>query len=251
MCSQSQINFDALNIWEVGDSITEGAGDGVSEVGGCGWRALLRARLNLSSMSPVFLGTLTGGYLVATCPENGLAMAHDGHHGFTCPMIQAGLAGWLATIGGTFDVMLLMAGTNDLLQDQTNHTTLAQGNFDALLAAAVALRPTARFFVSNLPPSPGLFTAPLGIAFAAHVASQVAALAAGGTKAYLIDHFNGTTPNGTVDKLVQASGVSGQDFTQGTVHPAGPAGAAVPPQTFLGYPKMALITYLTMTWALP
>lgn len=250
MCGYSKIDFDSKIIWQVGDSITLGIGDGISNVGGCGWRGILQTKLAASGINPVFVGTLTGGYLMATCPENGLAMAHDGHSGFRCDQIQEQIGTWFAAIGGTFDDMILMAGTNDLLKDQLDGTSLAQGHFDALLADAVALKPASRFFVSNLPPSPGLFTpGSLGPAFAAHVAASVATYQAGGTNMHLIDHFNGTTPNGTVDQLLQTTGNSGEDFDSGTVHPAGPGGVATP--YFQGYPKMALITYLTLTHTAP
>lgn len=250
MCDLSKIQYSGLIVWEVGDSITRGDADGVSEVGGCGWRALLRDSLAASGQTPVFVGTLTGGYLCATCPENGLALAHDGHTGFKCTDITADIGGWFTTIGGDFDVMILEAGTNDLLDDQAHGTSNAQGNFDTMLDTAIALNPTARFFVSNLPPSPGLNTAPLGQAFAAHVAAKVAEKAALGIKITLIDHFNGTTPNGSQPTLNQLVGpASVDDFSTGGVHPSGPGGAPVP--GFEGYPKMGLITYLTMTHTAP
>jgi len=256
VCGSSLINYNGVKIWSVGDSITRGVGDGISEVGGCGWRDLLERRFAASGITPVFIGSQTGGVNCATCPSNAVAMAHDGHDGYKCTRIQAEMDGWLAAIGGTFGVMIFEAGTNDLIADQANGTTLAQANFDACLAHSVALRPSARFFVSNLPPSPSLYSAPLGIAFAAHVAAKVATLRGAGIKAYLIDHFNGTTPNGTLATLRRHSGNSGEDFVGDAVlndgvHPSGPGGAVVPPDLWQGYPKMALITYLTMTWATP
>ncbi len=250
MCGLSKIDYNGLLIWTPGNSITEGTGDGVSSAGGCGWRGIVRDMMFASEITPTWIGTQTGGHLCATCPENGLPLAHEGHPGFTCAMIQAGLAGWLASIGGTFDVAICEGGTNDLIFDQGHGTTTAQPAFDSLATALIALKPNARFFFSNLPPSPGLFTAPLGIGFAAHVAAKVAALQLAGVKAYLIDHFGGTTPNGTVDTLTQTFGFGGQDFN-GTVHPAGPGGAVVTPNTYRGYPKMAMITYLTLVGATP
>lgn len=244
----SQINFSGLRVWTVGDSIARGVADGVGELAGCGWRNLLAIAFATSKIFPIWVGTLNDGYGCTSCPENGAQPLHDCPSGDpTCANLQASLAGWFAAIGG-FDVMILEAGTRDVENDALNHTNLAPAAFDSLLAACVALEPGARFFVSNLPPSPNILT--VGTTFAAHVASEVASYAGGGTKMVLVDHFNGIPPQGSSLTLDQTT-IGGNDFSSGNVHVAGPGGAVVSPPSYGGFPKMSAITYLTMTHAAP
>ena len=93
---------DTLQIWTVGDSITEGVNNG--------YRNGLWAALTNAGYDVDLVGTLTHPYpRTAICPD----ADHDGHSGYTIGDIRAEIDGWYSEIIGP-DVALVMAGTNDI-----------------------------------------------------------------------------------------------------------------------------------------
>ena len=125
------INYNGKRIWCYGDSITWGVGDGATQTAGCGYRDRLDLLLAAGGHVPQWVGSQTTGFNgITQCPYNNKAMANDGHSGFTCVQLQAAQATYFAATG-IVDVVLMHAGTNDLIADQANSTSLANGNFTA------------------------------------------------------------------------------------------------------------------------
>lgn len=217
------INFSTKRIWPFGDSITQGTGDGPSDLIGCGYRDRLYNSLVAGGhVGPVFVGSLEIQYNCTTCPKVARDLLHDGHSGSTCVQLNTNLAAYAAATGA-FDVCLLMAGTNDLISDNANALT----NFNTLFTAIVALNRSAIFFVAQLVPHliGGAVTT---AAFNANVTVQVAAKVAAGVRAYVVDQF---------DALIPAPSA---DFTAGNVHP-----------NSQGYDKVAAKWYASMTTLTP
>lgn len=217
------------NTWPIGDSITWGQGP-EPPPGGCGYRDPLYLSLLGASMGAAFVGTLTGGQDVATCPISGLALASDGHVGFICSQINSGAPGWYASIASPRNI-LLDIGTNDLIRIATGvpGCSLAQtiADFDTMLATIVALNPNMFFFVSNMQPMPNLTPIAEFAPFNAHIASRVAAYSSAGRSMYLVDLFT------CMNSIAEPN--PGADFNSGGVHP-----------NASGYVKMAARWYSTI-----
>jgi hypothetical protein len=91
-----------LQVWTVGDSITEGVNNGYRNRV---WTVLTGAGYVLD-----YVGTLVHPYPdTAVCPD----ADHDGHAGYTIGGIHDELDAWYAQVAAP-DVVLIMAGTNDL-----------------------------------------------------------------------------------------------------------------------------------------
>ena len=139
-------------IMPLGDSITRGIGGNKA-----GYR------------EPLYKALTGAGYLISyvgseTLDSTAFLMAngndhHEGHGGYTISQIDAGLdgptTGWLTGVPGVRDavypdVILLMAGTNDLAANITGAVALSR--MDALLTKLSALRPAALIVVSTLVP---------------------------------------------------------------------------------------------------
>lgn len=147
----------------LGDSITQGASQPASVPGG--YRSPLHSLLTNAGYQIQFVGSY------AINPSTSLTAAsnasHEGHGGYTTTDMlgnldaNAGTSGnngghWLDGIEGTRpaiypDVILLMAGVNDLGVNQLSATQGLAG-LDALLNKLIALRPAARIVVSTLTP---------------------------------------------------------------------------------------------------
>ena len=92
---------NTLQIWTVGDSITEGVNNG--------YRNRLWTELTADGYAVDLVGTLVHPYPDSACPDPD----HDGHSGYTIGNIGDELGGWYSQITAP-DVVLVMAGTNDL-----------------------------------------------------------------------------------------------------------------------------------------
>ena len=153
-----------LVILPLGDSITLGASVPAWIPGG--YRAPLFTLLTTAGYPIQFVGSDSNNPAAAlTAAGNS---AHEGHGSYTTSNLLANLdadrAGpsanngghWLDGLAGTHppvypDVILLLAGVNDLGVNQLSSTQALAG-LDALLNQLAALRPAARVVVSTLPP---------------------------------------------------------------------------------------------------
>jgi lysophospholipase L1-like esterase len=120
----------------LGDSITDG-----HNVPG-GYRIDLEDQLVADGISFDFVGSLSNGP-AALADKN-----HEGHSGFRIDQISASIGGWLASAQP--DAVLLMIGTNDMVQDHQLAT--APDRLGALLDQIHTARPSARIFVASIPP---------------------------------------------------------------------------------------------------
>ena len=110
-----------------------------------GYRDLLQALLTDAGYNVDFVGTLLD-------VQNGMIpdRDHEGHSGFRIDQIATNLNGWLDRIEDP-DVVLLMIGTNDFLQNyQTAQASVRLENLVAQLADA---RPHATILLANIVPN--------------------------------------------------------------------------------------------------
>lgn len=178
--------------------------------GGCGYRDVLYGYL--SGWGATYVGTLTGGEDVATCPISGLALANDGHTGFTCSQLQVQLASYYTSIGSA-DTAILHIGTNDIVAIALGTETMAQAKtaFSLCLATFAALNTNMTIFVANVLNLPAVLASGLVETLNAHILSEVNAYQAAGRQMYLIDTFNALAP------IIDFN--QGAQFNSGGVHP--------------------------------
>ncbi|WP_216328905.1 DUF4038 domain-containing protein [Deinococcus aestuarii] len=126
----------ALRMMPLGDSIT----DGYNVPGG--YRIELLGRLSARAPGVNLVGSLQNG------PSSLADRDHEGHSGWRIDELAAQVDGWLDRAQP--DVVLLMIGTNDIIQNRD--LTRAPARLGALLDQISARRPSARVLVSSLPP---------------------------------------------------------------------------------------------------
>lgn len=127
-------------IMPLGDSITRGVGDPY----GRGYRMRLAQYLRAAGVKTNFVGSQRRGEPVSAIIRD---PDHEGHGGYTIAELQRHAASWVRAARP--DVVLLMAGTNDMIQDvapATAHRRLAR-----LIRTVRAARPGVVVFVSRLP----------------------------------------------------------------------------------------------------
>jgi lysophospholipase L1-like esterase len=131
-----------LQIWTVGDSITEGVNNG--------YRNRLWTGLGGAGYEVDFVGSLEHPYPdTSVCTD----ADHDGHPGFTIGGIAGEIDAWRASIASP-DVTLLMAGTNDLawwVADGTSMADVASGMV-ALADEVLAYSPSSAVIVGSIAP---------------------------------------------------------------------------------------------------
>ena len=122
-------------VMPLGDSITQGLPEG-------GYRPLLSRALAELGRPADFVGTLVGG------PPGFADAEHEGHGRFRIDQLRAGVPAWMAATSP--DVVLLLAGTNDLLGrfDPAG----APARMNALLDTIALARPSAAVLVGSIPP---------------------------------------------------------------------------------------------------
>ena len=145
------LSLPILKVLPLGDSITFGCGSDAAPPDwyACctptsgGYRAPLWAALNGSSLnaSIQMVGTMSNG--PAWLPAS--QRAHEGHAGWTISMIKGLQRKWTAAQP---DVVLLLAGTNDIGQGHTEAAIVS--DYAALLAALRATLPSARLLVATV-----------------------------------------------------------------------------------------------------
>ena len=146
-------------IMPLGDSITEGYASSATFAQG-GYRCPLYSLLEASQVQFTFVGdsaSLEPG-LVTACPD----VNWEGHGGYDIASIQ----GYEDADGSvqTFqpDIVLLLAGTNDVAQGETSSVS---GQLSSLLSDIFAKDPNAWVIISTIPPmNPSASAAPSGVA---------------------------------------------------------------------------------------
>ena len=190
------------HVLPLGDSLTWGY-DHKSPTSG-GYRSRLYSKLTAAGQTWKFVGSERDTYSTVLKAAN--QTAHEGHGGFRTDQILGNLLGlasgtnvssnngghWL---DGTAtrspiqpNVVLLMAGTNDVLQKRT--AASAAANLDKIIKVLNTARPTAKVFVASIPPvvNSASFTAVVK-EFNGLAKQLVARYAAAGKKVYFVDQY--------------------------------------------------------------
>ena len=149
--SAAVLALPQLRVLALGDSLTYGCGSDAAPPDwyACcgpasgGYRAPLWAALNGSMINATIqmVGTESSGPAWLPVEQR----AHEGHPGWTISRIQSLQAKWVSVAP---DIVLLMAGTNDVGQGHSNATMLA--DMTALLQALRASLPAARLLVASI-----------------------------------------------------------------------------------------------------
>lgn len=129
-----------LKIMPLGDSLTAGGYNQNNQwkVGG-GYRVELDSLLEQAKFDFVFVGTLHDG------PAGFFNNAHEGHSGWRIDQLTTSVAKWLKAAKP--DVILLMIGTNDIIQDY-DLANVGQ-RFAALLSQIEKYVPNATIFAAS------------------------------------------------------------------------------------------------------
>ena len=135
-------------VYPLGDSLTLGAYD-ASDFGIGGYRAPLWSQLIQEGYALDFVGSVNGPAPAGVDPN------HEGHGGWRVDDLTNQIDGWLG--GYKPDVILLLAGANDLIQGYGVDT--ATTRMDALLGRIFADRPNAVVLLGTLPwvPTPNFY----------------------------------------------------------------------------------------------
>jgi lysophospholipase L1-like esterase len=135
-------------VYPLGDSLTLGAYD-ASDFGIGGYRAPLWSQLIQEGYALDFVGSVNGPAPAGVDPN------HEGHGGWRVDDLTNQIDGWLG--GYKPDVILLLAGANDLIQGYGVDT--ATTRMDALLGRIFADRPNAVVLLGTLSwvPTPNFY----------------------------------------------------------------------------------------------
>lgn len=158
----------------LGDSITRGQVPDVSSSLWEGYRAPLYTALTAAGIAFDFVGSQSAG---DTLPDKD----HEGHGGDAITVINAAVAGYLSA--NPPDIVVLIAGTNDINNGDSGATTAAR--MATLLATIYSARPWARVVVA-VPPLMTVYPSEYA-AYAAALPGVVAARVAGGQWAVLVE----------------------------------------------------------------
>jgi acyl-CoA thioesterase-1 len=163
----------------LGDSLTVGVSATVTAGQEVGYRSPLYTSMIARGDKVDFVGSQLNGTFSSPL--------HEGHSGYRTDNIDAGLSTWLPAAKP--QVILLMAGTNDVSQGLTT----AAANMSTLLDHIASLLPNARIYVSSIPPidpaKPGGSTtaANLATAYNAALPGVVSSRAAAGVNVHYIN----------------------------------------------------------------
>jgi len=203
-----------VKIMPLGDSITDGA-----NIPG-GYRVDLEDDLLSGGIAFDFVGSLSNGP-AALADRN-----HEGHSGWRIDQIDSQVSGWLSTYQP--EVVLLLIGTNDIVQDYQLST--APARLGALLDRIHQLRPATKLIVSSVPPLANASDNTQAAAYNANVRSHVDARAAAGRSISFVDAAAALTVSDLADGIHPTS--AGYAKLADVWHPA--IGTA------LGSPSVAL-----------
>lgn len=151
-----------------------------------GYRDLLYALLDDTGYTVDFVGTQID-------TQNSLIPDphHEGHGGFRIDQINNGVGSWLNRVDDP-DVVLLMIGTNDFLQNY--QTAQAPARLEALVEDIALLRPFAKIIVANLVPNTANASIESAqVAFSATIPAMVDRQVALGRDVTFVDVHSGMT----------------------------------------------------------
>lgn len=196
-------------VMPLGDSITYGRGSGVDIAGG--YRSPLYSAVFGIGDYVDLVGSATGNptALLTTAGET----QHNGYRSATLAELDGNLNGSVSIAGGATSneggywitgtgagrapvfptALLLLGGINDVAGSSNVSVPTALARLDSLVGDIFALRPDTTVFVSNLTPITGTPATNYGTKvtdFNAGVPAIVAAYAAQGRKAYLVDMYS-------------------------------------------------------------
>jgi lysophospholipase L1-like esterase len=134
--SPSDCPEDGLRIMPLGDSLT----DGLTVPGG--YRVELWRQIAVAGLHDHFVGSLESG--PGDLPER----RHEGHSGLRIDQIQEHAAKWVSSAQP--DVVLLMIGTNDVLQ--AHDLPGAKDRLGRLVDTILEAAPGVRLLLATLPP---------------------------------------------------------------------------------------------------
>lgn len=132
-------------VMPLGDSITRGTND-INHPNGSipgGYRRELGIRLGDAGMAYDFVGENNDNAAPGLDPD------HNGNNGFRTDEMLAGLSTWLAV---NPDVVMLHAGSNDILQDIPNVVATASANLSSLIETITDDAPHRRLYVATIIP---------------------------------------------------------------------------------------------------
>jgi len=178
-----------LKVMPLGDSITWGMGTG-------GYRSDLWQRFKADGRPVDFVGSQSDGPALLGDKD------HEGHGGWRIDQISAQVQGWLTT--SRPDVVLLMIGTNDVIQNfDLAH---APARLSALIDKITATVPNANVFVSTITPLADPAQEARGKAFNATIPGIVAAKQAQGRHVHLVDQHGVMTAAELTDGIHPTNG---------------------------------------------
>jgi lysophospholipase L1-like esterase len=131
-----------IRVMPLGDSITAEEWS---------WRCALQNDIIASGRQTAFVGNVTDQY--DPCSPH-----HSGNSGWTIGDLQAQLGTWLPTYKP--DVVVLMAGSNDVLWWTTETGTQIADRLDAMVTIIRQLLPNVRMVVQTIPPTTSAIIAP-------------------------------------------------------------------------------------------
>lgn len=131
-----------IRVMPLGDSITAESWS---------WRCKLYQDMVAHGRSAVFVGNVHDQY--DSCAPN-----HSGNSGWTIGDLQGSIVNWLATYRP--DVVVLMAGTNDIAWWTTETGTQVANRLDALATLIQTQKPGVRLVINTIPPQSSSIIAP-------------------------------------------------------------------------------------------
>ncbi|WP_102126791.1 RICIN domain-containing protein [Deinococcus planocerae] len=158
-------------VMPLGDSIT----DGYNIPGG--YRPELFQKLTAAALSTDFVGSLRNGNLTDR--------DHEGHSGWRIDEISARVDGWVDAYQP--EVILLMIGTNDMIQNYD--VARAPARLGALLDKINARRPAATVLVASIPPMSDATRNNRARTYNAAIPNLVQTRAAAGRKVRFVDAY--------------------------------------------------------------
>jgi len=135
------------NIMPLGDSITLGVNGG--------YRNNLYTGLLQNNCGVSYVGTQSDQYTQVADKD------HEGHPGFTIGDMAGSVTGWLSSTSP--DIILLMAGTNDIAWWTAETAAQIGARHNALIDQLRAARPNAWIFVASIPPEASAIILPNNI----------------------------------------------------------------------------------------
>lgn len=180
-----------LKIMPLGDSITYGVIDERNTESG-GYRTKLWNNLLSDGLKVNFVGSLSNG------PVSLGDKDHEGHRGFRIDQIAASVGGWLNIQQP--DIITLMIGTNDVLQEYATSTVSAR--LSALIDKITDQVPNAELLVASIPPI-GRSTSSnqRAISFDSSIPDIIDSKVAHGKKVSFVDQFSRLTPSDLADGI--------------------------------------------------